>query len=349
MKAIDARKLTIGIAFLLLAFSMALAQGGAGRPVAAMPVVQSWQLCKDPNEGAFQLEMPKGWKTGCGTNRWNALQFRSWATAVSPDGSTLLQIGDTEKDSYMNYSSLLPAARGYFPVGSTYQANVTQYIVYPYQSAPQYAAIWAQGKLSAICTSIRVTGSQDRPDLEQPLSKMQQSAHFTEDAGEATLTCQRNGMELTAYTFLRVDSLGGGIWYPGDIHLFVAPTPFAGMAAGLMAHMTNSFRESVQWLARQSNMAADAARIDAQANAAISDSIMKRWESQSAAQSRIWDESDRVREGIDVYADPATGQQYTVPNTSNYYWIDAGGNVVGTATDSAPGAGYTRMKRVPPK
>ena len=61
------------------------------------------------------------------------------------------------------------------------------------------------------------------------------------------------------------------------------------------------------------------------------------------------EEGSRTRLGIDIYSDPTTGTEYTVGNTSHHYWTDTSGNVVGTDTDDAPGAGYHRLNRVPPR
>jgi cytochrome oxidase Cu insertion factor (SCO1/SenC/PrrC family) len=64
---------------------------------------------------------------------------------------------------------------------------------------------------------------------------------------------------------------------------------------------------------------------------------------------RVMEEGSRVRLGIDVYKSPSTGTQYVVDNTQNYYWVNAKGNVMGTGTDTAPGAGFSKMTRVPPQ
>jgi hypothetical protein len=63
----------------ILAGGMAAAQAPADHAVAALPVVRHWQVFTDPQEGAFQLEMPQGWKVSGGTARRNALQYRTWA------------------------------------------------------------------------------------------------------------------------------------------------------------------------------------------------------------------------------------------------------------------------------
>jgi hypothetical protein len=113
--------------------------------------------------------------------------------------------------------------------------------------------------------------------------------------------------------------------------------------------MVTSFTPNPAWVARNSQTALDVSRITAQTNAAVSRSIMGAWEYRGAVLSRVMGEAERVRLGIDVYSDPTTGSQYTVANTSRYYWVNPGGGVVGTDTDTSPGPTFRPLTRVPPQ
>jgi hypothetical protein len=340
---------------LILLFSgkAAVAQRTTGQPVAAVPVVRHWQVFTDPNEGAFQVEMPQGWKVSGGTSRRNALQFRSWASAISPDGATILGLNDPTEPSYVAPSPMLAAA-GFRP-GSLYNGGGgTTYIVAPYQTGAQFAVSWAQRKLRALCTAIKVTGGGSRPDLSERINAVSRPSGITHDIGEATFTCVKNGMAMTAYAFTATTRIGGaggqgGLWYADTIEAFLAPSPVAGPAAGLLAHMVKSVRVNPAWVARQSQTNMDVSRIATQTNEAISDSIMHGWQERGATMDRVMEEGSRARLGIDVYADPATGTEYTVANTSQYYWANANGTVVGTDTDTPPGPTFTRLNRVQPQ
>ncbi len=252
---------------LSLCAGAAAAQPAAGHPVAAVPVVRSWQHFTDPNEGAFQVEMPAGWKNTGGTMRWNALQYRSWAAAVSPDGNTILAIGDSDQQSYAT-----PMFG--FPPGSIYDGGGgTHHMVAPIQSAQQYAVAWGTRKLGVHCSNVAVTGSRARNDLSQQLGGYAATAAMTHDFGDATLTCRRNGVELSAYVVLGVTVIRTtaqtALWYPDAIIAFVAPTAIQGVAAGLLAHMVRSYKPSLEWLARQSQTAVAVSHIATQTNAAI--------------------------------------------------------------------------------
>lgn len=340
------------ITVVLLLAGWGVAQAPVGHPVAAIPVVQHWQIFSDPNEGAFQLEMPQGWKVAGGTMRRNALQYRGWASAVSPDGSTILAINDPNEPSYVAPTPLLAAAG--FRLGSVYNGGGgTTYIVAPYESGSQFAISWGQRKLRELCTSIKVAGNRARPDISQQVNAFSSGLGIIHDFGEATFACDKSGMAMAAYVFASTTLIRGagqgGIWYGDTIEAFLAPRAVDGLAAGLLAHMVKSVRVNPAWVARQSQTNMDVSRIAAQTNAAISNTIMRGWEERGATMDRVMQEGSRARLGIDVYSDPATGSQYTVANSHRYYWVDAGGTVVGTDTDTSPGPSFRRLNRVPPQ
>jgi len=332
---------------LLFSSSAAWAQTAGGHLVAAMPMVQHWQRFSDPNEGAFDLEMPQGWKVSGGLLRHNALQYRAWASAISPDGATILGINDPAEESY--------ATPMYgFPVGSIYNGGGgTTYRVAPYESGMQYAVSWGTRKLQAFCAGIKVTNKNTRPDITRQIGSLSASMGVSRDFGEATFACEKSGIPMTAYAFVSTTAIRtgpqGGLWYADTIEAFLAPSPVAGLAAGLLAHMIKSARPSPAWVARQSQTNLDVSRIATQTNAAISDSIMHGWEAKGATDDRLREQRSREQLGIEVYADAATGTQYTVANTHPYNWVNAGDTVVGTDTDTSPGPGFRRLNRVPPQ
>lgn len=338
--------------FGLLLLSHAItAQTPPGSPVAALPLVRHWESFTDPNEGSFQLEMPAGWKDTGGLARRNALQYRAWASAISPDGLTILAINDPNEPSYVMPSQLMAAAG--LRVGSLYNGGGnTMYLVEPYLNGAQYAASWGQRQLQSLCTDAQVTGSRARPDLAQQIDAFTQSLGIRYDYGEATFSCSRNGIPMSAWVLAGVVALGsapGSIWYAQTLHAFLAPKPVAGFAAGLLAHMVGSFRATPSWIARQQQTNSDVSRIATQTNAAISKMIVQGFEERGAAMNRSFEEGSRARLGIDVYADQATGTQYTLEDKHRYYWSTPGGKIVGTETADPPAPGYTQMKRVPPQ
>jgi hypothetical protein len=83
-------------------------QAAKGEALAALPLVQHWQRLVDPQESAFSVDLPQGWRNVGGTVRRNALQFRDYVSATTPEGDTILAINDPEEWAYV---VLAPFAR----------------------------------------------------------------------------------------------------------------------------------------------------------------------------------------------------------------------------------------------
>jgi hypothetical protein len=334
-------------ALLLLVGGLSMAEAQMAQPVAALPIVQHWVRFVDPQEMAFQVELPQGWQNSGGTARRNALQFRTWVATKSPDGLTIVAINDPREWSYIAPSPLLAAAG--FRVGGLYNGGGgTVYTIAPRQSGQQYSASWGLRRLAELCSGAHVVESRSRPDLAGRINLYSRPFGIIHDVGEATFVCQKDNMPMTAYALASMSYLGQtGIWYYDGLAAFLAPAPVSGLAAGVLAHMVGSFQINPQWLARVSNTAADVARAAAQSNAAISDSIMRGWEARGATYDKIMEAGSRERLGMDIYTDPGTGTEYIVAAGHNYYWANPQGRVVGTDTDTAP-AGFSRLTHAPP-
>ncbi len=335
------------LAALVLAWHSAAAQSSA--PVASIPLVSNWRKFIDPQEQAFEVDVPQGWKVTGGTVRRNALQYRNWVSAIAPGGATILGLNDPGEWSYVVPTPMLAMAG--FGVGSLYNGGGgTLYTVEPYLDGSQFAVRWGGRKLQRLCGSIKLTGSRERPELTGQINAIAGAWGIHHDAGEASFACVKDGMQLSAYALTDVVSISGAagaIWYAETIVGFLAPSPVAGVAAGLLSHMVKSVRVNPQWVARNSNMSVQVSQIAAKTNAAISDTIMNGWESRGAAIDHVMEEGSRARLGIDIYSDPRTGTKYTVANDHKFYWANPAGVVVGTDTDTAP-QGFSRLARVPP-
>jgi hypothetical protein len=146
-------------------------------------------------------------------------------------------------------------------------------------------------------------------------------------------------MQMSAYAFLGVTVLRTtavtALWYADSMVAFVAPASIANPAANVLAQMVKSFTVSPQWLARQSQTAAQVSQIATRTNNEISNIIMRGW---------------GIRNGyVHTMVDPRSGTEYDVPDDVNYsyYWVDPSGNVYGSQTSTPPGPGYTALNRAP--
>lgn len=323
----------------------------AQTPVAAVPFI-AWQRFVDPNEASFSIDVPVGWRVSGGLARRNALQFWPWLTSVSPDGNTIVAFGDPSLQSYVLPTPML-AMTG-FPEGSVYNGGLgTLYVVGRYVPGRAFASLYGQRQLPRFCTGIQSTASSERPDAAARIGGGFGGFART-TAGEARFTCHRGGMEMEAYVFCATSLTpwpavgpGAGLWYPSFLFAYLAPKPLAAIAEQIVAHMLGTIVVSPEWIAKTSNTAMAVSRIATASSHAMSETIMHSWEAKNATIDHLMEEGSRARLGIDVYADPATGNRYTVENTHRYYWVNSQGRVVGTETDTPP-AGFERLQRVPP-
>ena len=329
-----------------LLFAMLARTAAAQTQVAAVPFIQ-WEKFVDPNEGSFWMEVPSGWRISGGLARRNALQFWPWLIAVSPDGDTIIAFGDPNLQSYVLPTPSLAAAG--FREGSLYSGGGgTLYVVHRYVPGRVFAKDYGQQQLPRFCTDLQVTANPERPDAAAWIG-----GRFSQTtAGEVRFSCRKGDMAMEAYEFCATSLIpwgqGAGLWYPSFLFGFLAPKPLAGIAEQMVAHMLGTITVNAEWLARVSDTALAVSRIATATGQAVSDSIMQSWKARNATIDRIMEEGSRARLGIDIYADPATGNRYIVANTHQYFWVDPSGRVVGTDTDTAPSGRFKRLNRVPP-
>src|SRR5579864_2316688 len=110
MRRRDLITLLVAAAAIMLLAEHHPAESQSEQAVAATPIVDHWVKFTDPNEHAFQVDVPQNWNNSGGTTRRNALQYRNWLTAASPDGGTIIAFGDPTEWSYIAPSPLLAAA-----------------------------------------------------------------------------------------------------------------------------------------------------------------------------------------------------------------------------------------------
>ena len=334
---------------LAIALALSCDAAHAQTPLPALPLVQQWVRFTDPKERAFSIDVPAGWQVQGGTARWNALQYRMWLSVVTPDGRTRLGINDPAEPFYIVPTPVL--ANAGFREGRLYSpTGVTFYRVARYESGGQFAARWGRGKLSALCGNVQMVLNRAQPELTAAVNQIAQLAGMSRDAGEAGFTCGAKGLPMTAYVQATVNAVGdasGGLWWADPIVSFMTPSPMAGIAAGIVAHMLGTVRIDPDWVRRQGATNMAVSDITTRTNAAISDIIMRGWAERGAIIDRVMEEGSRARLGIDLYANPDTGSRYVVPNGHNYYWVNPSGTIVGTDTADAP-RGFSRLNRVPP-
>jgi hypothetical protein len=209
----------------------------------------------DPTEGAFSLSVPQGWTVKGGVQRASPTIAQTWVTATSPDGATVIAIGDPSVPPFI-VPSQMHAAGQQAPTASGVMG-----LVEPYENGVQFAQDYASRSFANTC-QLQPMGSQAEPGLAQMMqaqgAQLAAQVGITPqpaqlDGGSATFGCQVGGvadvvgvMDVTTL----LPSVGGGGW---NVSLLVAyRTPAASQAQTdqLARAMRASMTTNPQWQAK---------------------------------------------------------------------------------------------------
>ena len=137
-----------------------------------------WVRFTDPNEHAFSLDLPVGWKALGGAVRRNAIDISVFLRAVSPDKTMMLMSGDPGPAFFHTTGfGPMPSDRGY--VGGK-----------------DYARAYAETALPPLCSDIKFVSDAQREDIASDRFAI---AGAYNHAGEAVFSCSRFGKPAKAY------------------------------------------------------------------------------------------------------------------------------------------------------
>ena len=317
---------------------------------------EKWVRWQDPRENAFSLEVPAGWNVAGGTFRFAPVDVRKALQASSPDGGIRITGGDSELPAFTEPNQML-AMTGFLE-GSWYSPGYgVNMMVRRYMPGALFAREYVGTRAARGCANLKFTDSRDRPDADAPLNSLMSGlaaagGMMRIQSGEVNFTCEQNGQPVSGYYFagsMRTGTAGmpGGIWHVEYLYGYSARREQAARAQRIMSHMLATYQDNPQWVAMQQNVTAATSRIVAQTQQEVSKIISDTF----AYKNQVGDEISRRRENsilgtVDVI-DPASGRQFKVENSSNYYWLDNHGVIVGTQTDTTPGWNFRQMTALP--
>ncbi|MHA2621520.1 MAG: hypothetical protein V2G42_07700 [bacterium JZ-2024 1] len=327
------------------------ASGESGRTV--LPAFVVW---KDPLENAFSIEVPKGWKVDGGLHRLASVDTRVELVATSPDNGITIRIGDKEIPPFVEPNPTLTMSG--FPEGSLYSPGYgVVMLVKSYRNGVDFAEEYARSRYGEECQDLEMVDRKDRRDMSEAFNEIYRSSSaygvgFVLTAGEVAFTCTRSGRKMKGYFFAGtqrsvVQGTGLGPWSVQYLAGFIAESEQAETAEAIGEHMVKTLRINPEWLRMQKHLAGETSRIVSETHAKISNLIRESYWSRQA----VMDELDRRRSrailGVVDVVDPATGKEYQVESSSDYYWIDHRGNIVGTDTSTIPNIDFRELLRLP--
>ncbi len=194
----------------------------------------------DPREGAFTIQMPKGWKGEASLERVSD-QTRSRGFAKSPDGSSMLFFGDVKMPIFWMPNPQMNIREG-MSLGP-----VTQ--VRSYQPANIFFESYVRNQYGKL-PGFRLVSNQPHPELQQRVEAVAAkygvqalitttAVAFDFDDNGKTIHGQING---TTYRMQ-------GIWMV-DVHGYLTEDNPADMET-LMQKVMASFETSPEWQARE--------------------------------------------------------------------------------------------------
>jgi len=281
---------------------------------------------KDPNEGAFTVNVPSGWNISGGTVR----PYIDAATKIiAKSGNKGIQIENLYPPIYSAPNSVTEFAG--FTEGSHYNPSggISQdMIIMSERDAGEYIRTLLPNYLNLNFQNIK-----SRPDIAGKITKL--SFNTEPSVAEASATGNDGLIHKVLVTKQGINMSGIVLWYVCLTHYW-APENDIPLVENIIEQMGNSFKIDSIWANREAQEVAKRSQIISQTGAEISDIITSTFEYQSQVQDKASDKFSNAILGVEDVYNQATGESYRVPNTSKYYWTDGYNFVVGTETHEVP-------------
>jgi hypothetical protein len=296
-----------------------------------------WSRFTDPNEHAFSMDVPAGWRAQGGLVRRSPVDVSMFLRAISPDGGTMLILGDPDPATFHT--------PGY---DNGWRGT-------PYRPALDYARDYVQRSVAPLCAGITYQSGTERPDIANgPLAKV--TAWARHDAGAVTFTCMHGGKPAQVYllvatyllpSMLRTEST---VWGVSLIAGCIAPAARIEASKQIIRQMLASARFDPQWSEKQHENISAATRyvnsVDAATQAAF-DRSLENAKAQQRAMAQEYNDFNDVQTQTGTFQSPSGGL-YRMDNSQSYHWERTGGVTAETSSPMPPpGTGWQLMQQVP--
>lgn len=342
------------LAKILGSFRATGAAAGAGAPGGLTYV--RW---KEPTEGAWSVEVPKGWKVTGGLKRFAPTDVRGEVVVTSPDKRIRVSAGDCDLPTFTEPNPT-GVALG-FKEGTWYSPSGTQkFMIRRFLTGLEVGREYVSKRIGQSVTELEVVKERERPELVAALNEAikknaqpGQSGRAT--AGEVAFKGQLEGSPCvgsyfvgTRGTTLEVAGIDPiSLWNVVLLYGYAATKEKADVAASVLDRLVKSFEYSPEWVRMQQNITIESARIVHETNEDISKKLSESYWRRAASESEISRRRSNATLGVEDVTDPGSNMTYKVESGSNYYWLDDRGYIVGTDTPGAPSVEYRELVRQP--
>ncbi len=306
--------------------------------------IQQFVRVNEPNESAFSILIPKGWKVKGGIFRLdptaqggpaNSIAAKLDFTVQNPDGT--VQIRWLPDMLYFDMSSSPAGQMGMFPNGSQYQGMT----VYPKMSAEiflkQIAIPYANQDLSNLKIEESKRLSAVAANFDQRVHKAMPAMSFSYDASLITLTYSQNGKVFKEKIFGITEdwgTMGAGMWGNKECVLISAPSNEFAEYAALFSVIQGSVKINRKWLLGEirGQMTRSQIAIDTQKEVErIGREIA---EHRAKTNAEINNDMFLTLTDQEEYVNPYTKEVEVGTNQWKHRWINESGDVIYTDDES---------------
>ena len=325
----------------------------------------TFETWREPNEGAYTIDVPRGWKVSGGIRRLSPVDVRSAISAISPDGAIRIFVGDYDLMPRREPDPATQMAR--LREGQVFGGTLIAHYLNGVQVAEHYPA-WK------LCRQPRITQSgvlqRETQTLNAEVARYGQGMATAASAsvGEAIFHCPEGEGFVMATTLLTrpAQHRGVSLWFIYQLSGFISRDPQgAYFAKYILSTMLGSMKMNHEWEARSAQAAGTYANATMQMSNAITQTTIQHAR-QQAAQGTAggWNHPNtgnlpKVTQdpGVEKQRDIANrgtrqvcddlGTCKTIDNSWSHAWRDNSGNVVpGSASGYPPdySGQWTEMK-----
>jgi hypothetical protein len=297
----------------------------------------AWVTVVDPQEKAFSIDVPQGWKVNGGMFRFGLIDARPFVDMTSPDGRISVRVGDVTIPSYNTPNPMLHSLHAEGPH------------VAPYATGDEFATRYGLARFSSMCRGVQVTKAGPLP----PKYGRAAQGRVRVTAGAAGFTCMANGSPMVGFVYsetMLVQAAGpvASSWYVIALGSVLAPMAQGQMAGAILKHASESIALNPEWAKTQGQLIGQATTAllnVAEATRQATAEQQRRSQAQMKERAREVDNFNDVLLGQAFTRDAQTGKEWVVPNgAGGTKWMDYSGTVAESAM--SPGPGFHRLDTV---
>jgi hypothetical protein len=252
----------------------------AAAPGAAEAV--SFVTWREPNEGAYTLDVPRAWKVSGGIRRRTPVDVRSAVNVVSPDGAIRIFIGDYDVTPRREPDVL--TRRAGLREGRVYSETLIARYLTGVQFAQRYPA-WKLCRQPQITQSGILRRETETVNAQVAQYGRSMATAASASVGEALFRCREGEGFVMATTLLARPASGSGVsmWFVYQLAGFVTRDPAQGyFAKYILSSMLASLKMNREWEARVAQAAGQYANTMMQISNAVTQSVIQHARQQAA-------------------------------------------------------------------